>query len=120
LLSELGSALYSAGKYDDATTRFEAALKLTPDVPNALEGLALVAATQRRYPQAREHLLHLLRVNPQSAANWLRLGDIEHKLGNTEEAATAWQRVLDMRAADRALRDKAEKRLKLLGPARAP
>jgi len=120
LLVDLGNALYGSKRYDDADARFKAALELVPEHVPALEGLALVAATQKRYSDARTHLLHLLRLAPDSARNWLRYGDIEHKLGNQAEALQVWERVLGMEAADEAVRSAVRKRLDYFGSRREP
>jgi len=111
LLTDLGSTLYRLGQYDDANQRFSAAVKIRPDHAGAVEGLALVAATQKRYPDAREHLQHLLRLTPDSSTDWLRYGDVEHRLGNTVQARAAWEHVLEMPTADKDLREKAQRRL---------
>lgn len=118
LLSSLGEALYSGGHQDDAEHWFSAATAAAPDHPRALEGLALVAATQKRYPQAAAHLEHLLRVEPESAQTWLHYGDVEHKLGEKSRALDAWERVVSLRDVDPAVRENAERRLKYFGPPR--
>lgn len=117
LLVDLGSTLYRLGRYDEAGRRFETALSLVNDHVGALEGLALVAATQRRYAVAREHLQHLLQLRPHSGATWLRAGDVEHRLGRTRPALEAWRRALAARDGDEELRAKARRRLEYFGPA---
>ena len=116
VLVDLGQALYRAGRYTDADGRFKTATAAAPDHVGALEGLALVAATEKRYPDAREHLQHLLRLLPDSSSVWLRYGDIEHRLGNTTQALDAWERVLNL--PDDGTRDKALRRLDYFRPAR--
>lgn len=116
LLVDLGSTLYRLGRYDEAGRRFETALSLVNDHVGALEGLALVAATQRRYAVAREHLQHLLQLRPHSGATWLRAGDVEHRLGRTRPALEAWRRALAARDGDEELRAKARRRLEYFGP----
>jgi TolA-binding protein len=115
LLVELGTALYHAGRYDDAADRLHAALSAQPDHGGALDGLALVAATQRQYPQAREYLLQLQRLRPDSGLMWLRSGDIEHRLGNTAPARAAWRKVLNAADADDSVRAGARRRLAYFG-----
>ena len=83
-----------------------------------IDGLALVEATQRRYPEARSHLLHLLRLSPQSGKHWLHYGDAEHLLGNATAATAAWEKVLNLEPADEHIREKAQKRLKLFAQQR--
>ncbi len=116
LLTDLGESLYAAGRHDDADRRFAAAVAAAPDHTRALEGLALVAATQKRYSQAAAHLEHLLRLKPESAETWLHYGDVEHKLGDRSRALEAWGRVLNLRDSEPAVRESAERRLKYFGP----
>lgn len=120
LLVDLGSALYRVGHYDEASLRFTDAATNQPDHVGALNGLALVAATQKRYPQAREYLCRLQRLQPESAHVWLRSGDIEHRLGNTAAALKAWQRVLETAENDADVRQRAQRRLDYFRPLLAP
>ena len=118
-LVDLGSAHYRLGHLDQAQQTFQSATDITPDHLGAIEGLALVAATQKRYPQAREHLRHLLRLQPQSGATWLRYGDVEHRLGNTTLALEAWRKAISIDDADTDLQRKAERRLEYFGTNRS-
>lgn len=118
LLASLAEAVYSDGRHDEAEHWFSTAIAADPDHFRALEGLALVAATKRRYPQAAAHLEHLLRLQPNSAQIWLRYGDVEHKLGEKSRALEAWERVISLRDADPAVRQSAERRLKYFQPPR--
>jgi TolA-binding protein len=115
VLVDLGDVLYRTHQYDEAARRFRSALEASPDHAGAIEGLALVAAAQNRYPQARSYLQHLLRLSPESVEHWLHYGDVEHLLGNTAEARAAWEKVLKIESADEQLREKAQKRLRLFG-----
>jgi hypothetical protein len=115
LLIDLGTTLYSTRRYDDAAAQFERALTVAPDNRAAIEGLAVVAATQRRYPEARQRLAQLLTQTPESGLTWLRYGDVEHRLGNRDEALKAWRRVLEVDPADSDARSKAETRLRHFG-----
>ena len=113
LLVDWGSVAFRNRQYNQADQSFRRALQNTPNHIGAIEGLALVAATENRYPEARSHLQHLLRLEPESAQHWLHLGDIEHKLGNTAKAYDAWERVLQFSAADGAVVQGAQDRLKI-------
>lgn len=116
LLIELGGVLYRAQRYEEATRRFEALLRIQPDHVGAIEGLALVAVTQRRYAEARGYLERLLVLAPQSARHWLRYGDVQYQLGQRSEAARAWRRVGGIDGADDEIRRRAAVRLERLAP----
>lgn len=115
---DLGSVLYRLRQYDQAQARFDSAASLDPAHAGALEGLALVAATQKRYPDAREHLRAYLRLAPESGSGWLRYGDIEHRLGNEAQAFTAWEKALQIADSEPAVRDQAQRRLAYFRPSK--
>jgi tetratricopeptide (TPR) repeat protein len=110
LLSDLGSVMYRMQRFDEASQQYRAALMARPNDGSALAGLALVAQTERRYPEARTHLRHLLEVSDDSPLIWLRFGDVENRLGNRSSARQAWQRTLNL-AQDQVLRQRAQTRL---------
>lgn len=112
-LATLGTLWLRMGKRDQARPLFERALRQQPDSTQALEGLALIAALQHDYPQARRHLLRLLEIKPDAAEMWLRLGDIEHRLGRRDAADRAWQRAAAL-AHESDIADRARRRLQLL------
>ena len=117
---ELGRLLYRLGQLDAARAQFDAARGLRPDDPGALDGLALVAATQGRYAQARDLLLQLRTLTPETARLALRLGDVEHRLGRTDAAVRAWEQALAAPDADAAVQAMARRRLEYFDPRRAP
>lgn len=110
---DLASLLYRTRQYDQARRRLQLALDSSPEHLGAIEGLALVAVTQNRYPQARSYLEQLLQICPESGIHWLRYGDIEHKLGNAAQAHAAWEKALKLEPADETVREMAQKRLRL-------
>lgn len=112
VLADLGQALFRARRPQEAARRFRDALLRAPEHAASIEGLALVAVSEKRYAEAREHLLRLSKLRPDSAAIWLRLGDVEHQLGNRREALRAWQRCEALSGADAALREKAARRVR--------
>lgn len=113
LLIAAGRSALELGQYDLAAERFAGALQSAPQSAAALEGAALVAAAQRRYPLARDTLQRLLAVQP-IARNWLNMGDVEFRLGRSEQAAAAWRRALSAADADAAIRSGAQRRLRTL------
>lgn len=99
VLVDLGTVLYRLGQPEAARARFQQAHTLLPTHAGALDGLALVSAAQRQYADARIFLRAYLRVRPDEMDAWLRLGDIEHRLGDTRAALEAWQRVANSNAS---------------------
>lgn len=111
LLSALGGASYRHRRFEDAERQYRAALGLNADHLEAVEGLALLDATLRRYPQARERSRQLLKLKPESAKIWLFLGDVEHKLGNLQPALDAWHRSLKVSDTNARMIKEAKRRL---------
>lgn len=120
LLVELGSALYRLGRFEEADARFVSALSQGTEHRGALRGRALVAATLRRYPDARELLARLQILEPADGTVWLHTGDVEHRLGNPVAAVAAWRRAAELATNDAALRSKIERRLEYFGTNGAP
>jgi len=115
LLSELGTLLCRRGRYDEAQDRFQGALQADPDCFEALRGMALVAAKKNRYADARAYLKRLVQQQPQVPELWLQLGDVEHRLGETDAAEAAWQQAVRTAGTNQKLRESAERRLRYLG-----
>jgi TolA-binding protein len=115
LLSELGELSYRRGQLDQAQNRFQAALRADPDCFEALRGMALVFTKKNRYADARAYFKRLLSQQPQAAELWLQLGDLEHRLGEMDAAAAAWQQAVQAAGSDQILRESAQRRLRYLG-----
>lgn len=114
LLSGLGKSEYELGQYEAAAQHYGAILNNAPDHVGALEGLALVEATQRRYPAARDTLLRLLERQPAAAHNWLNYGDVEYRLGNVAKAQSAWEKAAAQADADQGVRAGVQRRMKMI------
>ncbi|MFO0838986.1 MAG: hypothetical protein U1D55_10715 [Phycisphaerae bacterium] len=114
LLADLGAALAQARRFDQADQRFAQALAADPRHRAALDGRALLAATQQRYADARALLSRRLELDPDSPQLLLRLGDLDHRLGNAAAARQSWRRAAEL-GKDDGSRKKALRRLELLG-----
>lgn len=115
LLVERGAVLFQLQRPDEAQRAFAEALTLHADLPGALEGLALVAATRGEYARACERLERLVAIEPGRAAAWLRLGDMRHRLGRVDEAIAAWRRAAAAAPKDVTLQNSVRKRLAAVG-----
>jgi tetratricopeptide (TPR) repeat protein len=115
LLVERGAVLFQLQRVEEAQRAFAGALELHADLPAALEGLALVAATRGEYARACERLERLVTLEPGRAVAWLRLGDMRHRLGRVDEAIAAWRRAAAAAPRDAALQTSVRKRLAAAG-----
>ena len=116
LLIDLGTTLYRSEDLSGAEQNFEQALAAAPGNLDATEWLAVVAQTQKRYPEARKHLQQLLAQQPESGIFWLRFGDVEHRLGRVSDAIDAWERTLQAKETDAETRARARTRLQRIAP----
>lgn len=112
--ADMGRVLYRTRQYAEAGRRFQLALDENPKHEAALEGLSLAEFTQHQYSDARGHLRRLLELRPDDSEQWLHYGDVEHMLGNRRQASKAWEKALALNSSDEGLRERTEKRMKLL------
>ena len=63
-------------------------------------------------PAARASLERALRLDPNNAALWLELGELELQTGNSAQAATMARKAQTLAGRDRQLTDRAEKLLR--------
>ena len=63
-------------------------------------------------PAARASLERALRLDPNNAAVWLELGELELQTGNSAQAATMARKALTLAGRDRRLTDRAEQLLR--------
>lgn len=110
-INELGAALLRANRLDEARDRFDRALNLSSNNIDALEGLAQVAVGQQRFNDARDLLRQIVARDPASARTWLRLGDVEFKLGRRTEGIAAWRKAAET-GTNSGVAEKADARLK--------
>jgi len=99
--SNMGTAHYALGHFDEAAKNYEAAIKLNPKSPlvhgnlgDAYRRLGRAADARREYAAARDLAVAQLQVNTKDAPAMARAAMYEAKLGLKSEAA--------MRAADAA------------------
>lgn len=116
LMTELGDVLLKLRRTEEAEQRFREALRIDEGHWRAREGLALAALGQRRYADAREELRMWAAGMPNAPQAWLRLGDVEYKLGETHAALAAWQRAAESAGEDGDLAGRARQRIQTFGP----
>jgi tetratricopeptide (TPR) repeat protein len=63
-------------------------------------------------PAARASLERALRLDPNNAALWLELGELELQTGNSSQAATMARKAMTLAGRDRRLTDRAEQLLR--------
>lgn len=90
LSSLRGNAFLGMGKKIEAKEAFESALKLRPDSPEALIGLAKYAAAERDMETAIRYTEQAVSKNPKNSQAWLFKGDLLRIQGKSEESLAAY------------------------------
>ncbi len=92
----LGAALAAASRADEAARRYEAALRLRPDYPEALNNLGTILATQGRLPEAIARYRQAVGLNPRLEAIHANLASALQRAGDREGAERHYRRALDL------------------------
>lgn len=83
----------SAGKYDDALGKLDAALKLSPEAPDLLQLRAEIEILQRNYPAADADARHSFALGPKvgglCASNWQTVLEIAQSKDDAAAVAAA-------------------------------
>lgn len=89
-----GNAFLGLGKKMEAKEAFEFALKSSPDFPDALIGLAKLAASERDMDAANRFADAATGKNPNYAQAWLFRGDLLRIQGKVDEALAAYTQTI--------------------------
>lgn len=100
ILALRGNALLGLGRQEAAREAFGAALKLDPNAPDALIGMAWLALGARDTPQAHAYLDQVLKANPASIDALRLRGDLHRAAGRADDAMAAYRAILALRPAN--------------------
>jgi predicted O-linked N-acetylglucosamine transferase (SPINDLY family) len=93
-----GLAVAQQGRYDDAVTHFQEALRLNPEkAAGAHNNLGNVFMLQGKKPEAVASYRHAVACNPEFAAAHNNLGNALREQGQLQEARVSLQRALELR-----------------------
>ena len=91
--NNLGELLKETNQ-EEAIAHYQAALRLRPDYPEALNNMAFPFMQSGRWPEAIEYLQHAVRVKPDFAAAHNNLGIALYRSGNASKATEEIQLAL--------------------------
>jgi Flp pilus assembly protein TadD len=86
-----GNELYALGRFDDAATRYRAALELDPEQVVAWSNLAAIEAQQGNCSEAESSLRRAIAIRPDHAEAWSNLGNVLRLLGRMDDAVSAYR-----------------------------
>lgn len=91
---ELGAALYTLGRWDEAVGYHRAALAIRPDVSIAHNGLGLALFSTGRRDEAIDQLEQAVSIDPNSVAAHVNLGVTDYYEGRLDESIDQFQQAL--------------------------
>lgn len=97
---EIGELDRLAGKLPEAKSFFEAALRSSPDFPEANLGLGTVLASIHQPDAALPYLQKALATDPLDEATWYRLSQVQRALGHKQEQQAALKKFLELHQED--------------------
>ena len=106
VLALSGDAQWAAGLFDEAEQVYRDVLALDPGSGRARHGLAKSLATRHRYDEALDWAKAALEVSPDVAVSHYTLGSIYERMHRFPEAADAFDRYVDVLAANNATTEK--------------
>ncbi len=92
----IGECLENMNSYEEALVNYNRAIKIDPNYADAWLGVGIVLDYLNRMTESLHHIKKALELNPTNAEYWYVFGEVQHKLGFLEEAASAYQQVLDI------------------------
>lgn len=100
ILALRGNALLGLARQDAAREAFGEALRLNPNAPDALIGMAWLALGAKDTAQAHAYLDQVLKTSPASTEALRLRGDMHRAAGRTADAMTAYRAILAIRPAN--------------------
>ena len=95
-----GNQLYGLGRYEEASSRFDKALKLNPRLAGAWAGKGLASNALGRYQDAVHYYDESLRLDPRDPAVWHDKGNTLCALGRFEGALNCFNEALILDSRD--------------------
>jgi len=92
--NELGIALFSQGRVDQAMSEFQRALELDPDNPGPAINIARIATSRQDWRVAETALRAVERRRPDSEALWINWGELRRQQGRHEEALECFRQAI--------------------------
>jgi tetratricopeptide (TPR) repeat protein len=91
---QLGEARLANGEPLAAIAAYQSALRLRPQMPRALQGLAKAFRAAGQLPESLQALQQAVAVAPSDGGSWYQLGVVESDLGRNRDAADHLRRAV--------------------------
>ena len=100
--NDLGTALRSAGRLDEARLAYLEAIRLAPRMAVAHANLGLVYLQEARFDKAWCQLSRATKLDPNCSVYWEYLAELHGKLEQFQAAIRCWDRMMTLTPNDRA------------------
>jgi tetratricopeptide (TPR) repeat protein len=92
----IGECYENLNQYEDALVNYNRAIKLDAAHADAWLGIGIVLDYQNRITESVHYIKKAIEINPNMPEYWYVFGEVQHKLGFLEEAASAYMRVIEL------------------------
>lgn len=96
----MGVSLQGVHQLDNALLAYQTAVRLAPDAPKYLVGLATGYSAQRKFDLAAQTYQAALKLNPQDTKAWNNLGYVLETMAQQEQALQCYENVLRISPRD--------------------
>jgi len=97
LMALYGHAFYLRGDLDKAERMYALARQANASIADVFLGDAMLAASRADYEEMRSALNSALGIDPEFAAGWSYMGDLERYQGNLDAAERAYDKAISLR-----------------------
>lgn len=94
--NKIGIAFHQLLQLDLAKKNYEAAVKLDPKFPQAINNLGTVYYSRKNYGKAMKCYRKALKLNPESASIWVNLGSAYFAKHNIKKAAQCYDKAMEI------------------------
>jgi len=94
--NKIGIAFHQLLQLDLAKKNYEAAVKLDPKFPQAINNLGTVYYSRKNYRKAMKYYRKALKLSPDSASIWVNLGSAYFAKHNIKHAAQCYDKAMEI------------------------
>jgi tetratricopeptide (TPR) repeat protein len=94
--NKIGIAFHQLLQFDLAKKNYEAAIKLDPKFPQAINNLGTIYYSRKNYRKAMKYYRKALKLTPESASIWVNLGSAYFARHNIKKAAQCYDKAMEI------------------------
>lgn len=94
--NKIGIAFHQLLQFNLAKKNYEAAIKLDPKFPQAINNLGTIYYSEKNYRKAMKYYRKALKLTPESASIWVNLGSAYFAKHNIKKAAQCYDKAMEI------------------------